>query len=206
MAAYTDRELTRCQPILALRITAVKCQFQLVEQRLKILRSQFAIVIKEAVARGGEAAGLRIKRDDLAFPLGAQKIPVGFKLARVHKVCVVSHEVKRGADIHKDVFALWIYKVLSPLPPLRFVFDLGQDKSRSNRVERLTLTKRVRRSVAQSADIGDKFSVPPLGNDSRHMLAAAGSDDGDLDLGKSLLKAALDEYVADLCNAENDRL
>ena len=163
-------------------------------------------MIKEAVARGGEAAGLRIKRDDLAFPLGAQKIPVGFKLARVHKVCVVPHEVKRSADIHKDVFALWIYKVLSPLPPLRFVFDLGQDKSRSNRVERLTLIKRVRRSVAQIADIGEKFSRPPLGHDSRHMLAAAGSDDGDLDLGKSFLKAALDENVADFGKAVKDRL
>src|SRR5437868_13420501 len=51
---------------------------------------------------GGEAAGLRIKRDDLAFPLGAQKIPGGFKLARVHKVCVVPHEVKRSADIHRS--------------------------------------------------------------------------------------------------------
>src|SRR2546430_8967622 len=189
-----------------MRITAVKCQFHLAEETPKKLRSQFTIVIKEAVARGGEAAGLRIKRDDLAFPLGAQKIRVGFKLARVHKVCVVPHEVKRSADIHKDVFALWIYKVLSPLPPLRFVFDLGQDKSRSNWVERLTLIKRVRRSVAQIADIDEKFSRPSLGHDSWHMLASAGFEGGDLYLWKSFLKVALVDKVADHSKSVNDRL
>jgi len=38
------------------------------------------------------------------------------------------------------------------------------------------------------------------------MLAAAGSDDGDLDLGKSFVKAAFDENVADFGKAVKDRL
>jgi hypothetical protein len=87
--------------------------------------------------------------------------------------------------------------VLLSLPPLRLVFDFRQNVRSGYRIKRLTLIKRVRRSVAKIADVGEKFSCPALGHDAGHMLTAACAHDGNFYLGKFFLKSAVGNRVPD---------
>ena len=113
---------------------------------------------KESIPSRGKAAGFGIEGDDLAFPLGVEQIPVGFETGGIDELGVVAQQEQRRADVDQNIAPFGIDELLFALPPLRLIFDLGQDIRRGDRIEDFALIESVRRSVAEVANVGEKFS------------------------------------------------
>jgi hypothetical protein len=133
------------------------------------------MIVKKLPRNASSADSANINRENFSLELGIEKIPVGFVLAWVEQLAIVScpGAGRYVALIDKNVLALFIGVFMFAFPPFRRVRDLRQNQRRFDWVEHLPKIKNLIQRISTAiVNVDEILAGPPFSRYARREIGA----------------------------------